>query len=98
MAVELDVGDFVDGARVFADGDVGVVTNGWFGATPSAQRLHLSDDGRCATVVRTRSLADPLPTGISPGPGGSTYVMSGRLDLAFTGQPSEGFSLHTVAL
>lgn len=98
VSVTGTLGDFVDGARVFPGGDLGVVSNGWFGATPSAQRLRLSPDGRRATVVTTRPLADPLPTGISPGPDGTTYVLSGRLDLAFTGRPSEGFSLHTVRL
>jgi hypothetical protein len=87
---------FVDGARVFDNGDVGVITNGWFGAPPSVQRLRLSGGARTARVASTVVLPDPLPTGISPGPGGTTYAMSGRLDLALHGQPSEGFTLRRV--
>ena len=87
---------FVDGARVLRNGDVAVITNGWFGAQPSVQRLSLSRGARAAHVRSTVGLLDPLPTGITPGPGGSTYAMTGRLDLAFQGLPSEGFTLRRV--
>ena len=85
-----------DGIRVFPNGSLAVINNG-LGATPgSVQYIRPSNDWRAAKIVRTQELTDLLPTGITAGPRGTTWVLEGNVLDFLQGTPSATFTIHQV--
>lgn len=84
-----------DGIALRRDGSLFVVTNkvassgidGVFAVRPAADWSH-------ATVVRERAWPDPAPTAAAIGRRGTAHILSGRLDLLFSGVTSDTFTVR----
>jgi hypothetical protein len=58
--------------------------------------LHRLAVGAVATLAAGMSLTDLLPTGISAGPCGTTWVIEGHVLDFLQGRPSATFTIHQV--
>ncbi|MGW6919632.1 SMP-30/gluconolactonase/LRE family protein [Kitasatospora sp. NPDC054939] len=87
----------LDGLLARPDGSLTGVTN-HLGDTgrDAVLRLVSGDGWRTARVTSVTPSADPVPTVATPGPGGSAYVISGRIDLLFAGTPIDTFTLRRI--
>ncbi len=87
----------LDGMLRRSDGTVLGVTNRLGGNGRDAELELRSDDSwHTARITEDHPSPDPVPTALTPGPAGSVYQLSGRLDLLFAGTPSDAFTLHRV--
>ncbi|BFV59935.1 SMP-30/gluconolactonase/LRE family protein [Kitasatospora sp. CMC57] len=86
----------LDGLLYAGDGTLRGVTNtlGGTGADTLVD-LHSADGWRSATLT-VRAAADPAPTALVAGPGGTVYELSGRMDLLFKGVTDDRFTLRRV--
>ncbi|HWO66756.1 MAG TPA: hypothetical protein VNO31_42665 [Umezawaea sp.] len=97
--VQLDneLSTLVAGVKALPDGSLAVVSSGLENFTPAVvQRVSPSDRWIKATVTVTDHVVDPITSGISAGPGGSTFVVTGRLEELLQGLPNKGFLLRPV--
>jgi hypothetical protein len=84
-----------DGIVLQRDRSLVVVTNKVASAgIDGVFRVRLSRDGFRATVTRERAWPDPAPTAVTIGANGAPYILSGRLDLLFTGTTSDAFTIR----
>ncbi|AUY52261.1 SMP-30/gluconolactonase/LRE family protein [Streptomyces sp. CB01881] len=87
----------LDGLTGRPDGGIAGVTNALLGAGRDAEvELRSDDHWRTARLAPVRPWADLVPTAVTPGPAGATYVLSARLDLALAGKPADAFTLRRI--
>ncbi|MFI9326459.1 hypothetical protein ACIGZJ_02815 [Kitasatospora sp. NPDC052868] len=87
----------LDGLLGRPDGGIAGVTNDFGGTGRDAEvELRSDDHWRTARLTAVRPSADRVPTALTPGPGGSTYQLSGRLDLLIAGTPADTFTLRRI--
>ncbi|PBC71824.1 sugar lactone lactonase YvrE [Streptomyces sp. TLI_235] len=86
----------VDGLLADPDGTLRGITN-HLGGSGATTRVDLrSTDGWRTARASVRPLTDPAPTVLTPGPGGSVYLLDGRADLLFAGTPVDTFTLRRI--
>ncbi|MQS11713.1 SMP-30/gluconolactonase/LRE family protein [Streptomyces kaniharaensis] len=87
----------LDGLLGRPDGSIAGITNAFFGAGRDAEvELRSDDHWRTARLAAVRPSADPTPTAVTAGPGGSLYQLSGGLPDAFAGHPTDTFTLRRL--
>jgi hypothetical protein len=87
---------FVDDVRTLPHGSLAAVINGFGGPTGAVQTITPHNGWRNATVTSTNVLNEELPTGITAGPSGTTYVLFGHIADFIAGHPSDTFTLRQV--
>lgn len=84
-----------DGIAPRQDGSLVVVTNKLASAgIDGVFSLRISGDWSRATVVCDRAWPDPAPTAVAIGRTGTAHVLSGRLDLLFSGSTGDTFTIR----
>ncbi len=58
--------------------------------------LRSNDGWRTARLVAVRPSTDPAVTAVTPGPDGGAYLLSGRMDVLFSGTTTDSFTLRRV--
>ncbi|WP_405016862.1 hypothetical protein OHV05_06950 [Kitasatospora sp. NBC_00070] len=86
----------LDGLLSTGRGTLRGVTNTLGGSGADSLVDLRSPDGWRTAVLTVRAAADPVPTALVAGPGGSVYELSGRMDLLFQGVPDDRFTLRRV--
>ncbi|WP_345696487.1 hypothetical protein [Kitasatospora terrestris] len=87
----------LDGLLSRPDGTLLGITNHLGGSgAESRVELRSADGWRTARLTAVRPTPDAATTVLTPGPGGSVYQLSGRLDLLFAGTPVDEFTLRRV--
>ncbi|TCO55917.1 hypothetical protein [Actinocrispum wychmicini] len=89
---------FVDDVRTLPDGSLAAISNGFGGPTGAVQTISPYNGWRKATVTSTIVLNEVLPTGITAGPSGTTYVLFGHIADFGAGHPSDTFTLRKVQI
>ncbi|MFD4402559.1 hypothetical protein ACFWPH_07310 [Nocardia sp. NPDC058499] len=85
------------GMRLLPDGSISAVSSGLLSGEPAQiQRVQPSDGWQNATVKVTDTVADPVTSDVTEGPGGTTYALSGGLAAFLGGKPNDGFTLTPV--
>ncbi|MEW1841954.1 hypothetical protein AB0392_28775 [Nonomuraea angiospora] len=85
------------GIRVLPDKSLAVVSSGLLsGKAAVVQRVRPDRDWKSATVKVTDTVADPVTSSVTAGPGGRTYALSGGLAALLAGKPNDGFTLRPV--
>ena len=83
--------------RLLPDHSLAVVSSGLLSGKPAVvQRVRPNCRWTAATVTVTGSVPDPVTSGVTAGPGGATYALSGGLADLFAGKPTNGFTLRSV--
>ncbi|WP_371482359.1 hypothetical protein [Kitasatospora sp. NBC_00315] len=87
----------LDGLLGRRDGSILGATNGLGAPGRDAQvELRSKDGWRTARLVAVHPSVDPAVTAVTPGPDGSAYLLSGRMDLLFSGTTSDSFTLRRI--
>lgn len=97
--VKLDTGlvPLAASLRVLPDGSIAAVSSGLLTQKPAVvQRVRPDSSWRSAKVTVTDTVPDPITSGITAGPHGSTYTVSGGLADLLQHQPNTGFTLRQV--
>jgi hypothetical protein len=98
-AVKLDTGlvPLAASLRVLPDGSIAAVSSGLLTQKPAVvQRVRPDSSWRSAKVTVTDTVPDPITSGITAGPYGSTYTVSGGLADLLQHKPNAGFTLRQV--
>ncbi|MGI5504887.1 hypothetical protein [Lentzea sp. CA-135723] len=85
--------------RTLPDGSLAAVSSGLLTGTAAVvQRVRPNRDWTAATVTVTDHVADPITSGITEGPRGAFYTVSGGLLDLLQGRPNAGFVLREVRI
>jgi hypothetical protein len=83
--------------RLLPDHSLAVVSSGLLTGQPAVvQRVRPNCRWTAATVTVTGTVPDPVTSGLTAGPDGATYALSGGLADLLAGKPNEGFTLRSV--
>ncbi|WP_410589348.1 hypothetical protein [Amycolatopsis sp. lyj-23] len=83
--------------RVLPDGSIAAVSSGLLTRKPAVvQRVRPDLSWRSAKVTVTDTVPDPITSGITAGPYGATYTLSGGLADLLQHKPNAGFTLRQV--
>ncbi len=83
--------------RVLPDGSIAAVSSGLLTQKPAVvQRVRPDSSWHSAKVTVTDTVPDPITSGITAGPYGSTYTVSGGLADLLQHKPNVGFTLRQV--
>jgi hypothetical protein len=89
----------VAGLHPLPGGSIVAISSGLLtGKAAVVARVRPDHRWHAATVTITDTVPDPVSSGISAGPDGSTYALSGRLAALLMGKPNEGFVLTPVTV
>ncbi|MFD4672149.1 hypothetical protein ACFWNN_20620 [Lentzea sp. NPDC058450] len=85
--------------RTLPDGSIAAVSSGLLTGTAAVvQRVRPNRDWTAASVTVTDQVADPITSGITEGPRGAVYTVSGGLLDLLQGRPNAGFTLREVRI
>ncbi len=83
--------------QLLPDGSLAVISSGLLSGTAAVvQRVRPARQWTQASVTVTDAVTDPVSSGLSAGPCGLTYALSGGLAALLGGQPNDGFTLRAV--
>ncbi|WP_410623619.1 hypothetical protein [Amycolatopsis sp. cmx-8-4] len=83
--------------RALPDGSIAAVSSGLLTQKPAVvQRIRPDSSWRSAKVTVTDTVPDPITSGITAGPHGATYTLSGGLADLLQHKPNAGFTLRQV--
>ncbi len=83
--------------RLLPDHSLAVVSSGLLSGKPAiVQRVRPNCRWTAATVTVTGTVPDPVTSGLTAGPDGATYALSGGLADLLAGKPNDGFTLRSV--
>ncbi|WP_410631510.1 hypothetical protein [Amycolatopsis sp. cmx-4-83] len=98
-AVKLDTGlvPLAASLRALPDGSIAALSSGLLSQKPAVVHRVLPDNSwHNAKVTVTDTVPDPITSGITAGPHGSTYTVSGGLADLLQHEPNVGFTLRQV--